>query len=104
MGVPEAGCDLHCYTDGPEVMACRPWLLAAFGGAAAFSAPDDISRAAMTLCQRAQLLSETISPTWPNLCVEGVHTNGGTRQRLRWQTIPLRSILWESAGDGTCVA
>lgn len=62
-GVPEAGCDLHCYTCSPEVMApfvglgCR----IAFGGAATFAKSVDIREAAMA-CPERLLLSETDCP------------------------------------------
>lgn len=62
-GVPEAGCDLHCFTSGPDVLAgfvelgCR----VAFGGASTFGRSDDI-RAAALACPEDLLLSETDSP------------------------------------------
>lgn len=62
-GMPQAGCDLHCYTQGPEVMApfvdlgCR----IAFGGAATFKRSEDI-RAAVAACPEGLLLSETDCP------------------------------------------
>jgi TatD DNase family protein len=62
-GVPDAGCDLHCFTSGPEVMepfanmGCR----IAFGGAVTFARSDAIREAAR-LCPLDQLLSETDSP------------------------------------------
>lgn len=62
-GVPEAGCDLHCFTDGPEVM--QPFVELgchiAFGGAVTFKRSDDI-RAAAAACPRDLLLSETDCP------------------------------------------
>lgn len=62
-GVPQAGCDLHCFTDGPEVMA--PFVElgchVAFGGAATFKRSDDIREAAAT-CPSSLLLSETDCP------------------------------------------
>ncbi len=62
-GVPAAGCDLHCFTSGPEVM--EPFVELgchiAFGGAATFSRSDDI-RAAAATCPQELLLSETDSP------------------------------------------
>ncbi|MBO7674365.1 MAG: TatD family hydrolase [Atopobiaceae bacterium] len=62
-GVPQAGCDLHCFTSGPDVMepfvelGCR----IAFGGAATFGRSDDI-RAAAAACPEQLILSETDSP------------------------------------------
>ena len=62
-GVPEAGCDLHCFTDSPEVMApfaemgCR----IAFGGAATFNRSEDI-RAAIAACPEHLIISETDAP------------------------------------------
>ncbi|MGI6230085.1 MAG: TatD family hydrolase [Tractidigestivibacter sp.] len=62
-GVPAAGCDLHCFTDGPEVM--RPFVelgcYIAFGGAATFKRSGDI-RAAAAACPTDRLLSETDCP------------------------------------------
>ena len=62
-GVPEAGCDLHCFTSGPEVM--EPFVQMgcsiAFGGAATFARSDNI-RAAVATCPEERLLSETDSP------------------------------------------
>ena len=62
-GVPEAGCDLHCFTSGPEVMAPFVELgcYVAFGGASTFPRSEDI-RAAATLCPSDLLLAETDSP------------------------------------------
>jgi len=62
-GVPRAGCDLHCFTSGPQVMepfaelGCR----IAFGGAVTFGRSDDI-RAAAAQCPGQLILSETDSP------------------------------------------
>lgn len=62
-GVPEAGCDLHCFTSGPEVLlpfvelGCR----VAFGGAVTFARSQDIRDAAAT-CPESLLLSETDAP------------------------------------------
>ena len=62
-GVPERGCDLHCFTQGPEVMA--PFVElgchVAFGGAATFRRSDDI-RAAAVACPAGRILSETDCP------------------------------------------
>lgn len=62
-GVPEAGCDLHCFTSGIKVLEsftrldCR----IAFGGAVTFQRSDDIREAA-TFCAERYLLTETDSP------------------------------------------
>ncbi len=62
-GIPARGCDLHCFTQGPEVMA--PFVdlgcHVAFGGAATFNRSGDI-RSAAVACPSALLLSETDSP------------------------------------------
>lgn len=62
-GVPEAGCDLHCYTSDAAVM--QPFVdlgcMVAFGGAATFSRSDAIRDAALA-CPSELLLSETDSP------------------------------------------
>ena len=62
-GLPAAGCDLHCFTQGPEVMA--PFVElgchVAFGGAVTFGRSDDI-RTAATSCPEELLLSETDAP------------------------------------------
>ena len=63
VGVPEAGCDLHCFTSGPEVLAPFSELgcYAAFGGAATFPKSEDI-RAAALACPESLILTETDSP------------------------------------------
>ena len=62
-GVPPSGCDLHCFTQGPEVM--RPCVgrgcHIAFGGAATFKRSDAI-RAAVAACPADRMLSETDCP------------------------------------------
>ena len=62
-GVPAAGCDLHCFTSGPEVM--QPFAdmgcYIAFGGAATFARSEDI-RAAAAACPRDLMLTETDCP------------------------------------------
>lgn len=62
-GVPEAGCDLHCFTSGVKVMEdfSRLGCHVAFGGAATFSRSDDIREAA-AFCPERLLLTETDSP------------------------------------------
>ncbi len=62
-GVPAAGCDLHCFTSGPEVMVPFVELGChiAFGGAATFKRSDDI-RAAAVECPAEKLLLETDFP------------------------------------------
>lgn len=62
-GVGDAGCDLHCFTQGPEVMAPFVELGChiAFGGAVTFSRSDDV-RAAAAVCPADLILSETDSP------------------------------------------
>jgi len=62
-GVGGAGCDLHCFTQGPEVMAPFVELGChiAFGGAVTFSRSDDV-RAAAAVCPTDLILSETDSP------------------------------------------
>lgn len=62
-GVPAAGCDLHCFTSGPEVMApfVEMGCHIAFGGAATFKRSEDI-RAAFLACPDELILSETDSP------------------------------------------
>ena len=62
-GVPSAGCDLHCFTSGPEVMLPFAELgcYIAFGGAATFARSEDI-RAAVAACPRDFMLTETDCP------------------------------------------
>lgn len=62
-GVPAAGCDLHCFTSGPSVMAPFVELGChiAFGGAATFAKSEDI-RDAAAACPAELLLSETDAP------------------------------------------
>lgn len=63
LGVPEAGCDLHCFTSGVRVMEdfARLGCHMAFGGALTFSRSDDIRKAA-AFCPERLLLSETDCP------------------------------------------
>ena len=62
-GVPRRGCDLHCFTQGPEVM--RPFVdlgcHIAFGGAMTFNRSEDI-RLAAAECPSELLFVETDSP------------------------------------------
>lgn len=62
-GVPDAGCDLHCYTAGPDIMEpfVRLGCHVAFGGAVTFVRSEDIREAAAA-CPDSLLLSETDSP------------------------------------------
>ena len=62
-GVPSAGCDLHCFTDGPDVMApfVEMGCHIAFGGASTFNKSEDI-RAAAAECPTNLILSETDAP------------------------------------------
>ena len=62
-GVPDAGCDLHCYTNSPEVMAPFVELgcYVAFGGAATFAKSEEI-RNAVAVCPEHLILSETDCP------------------------------------------
>ncbi|HIZ46951.1 MAG TPA: TatD family hydrolase [Candidatus Olsenella pullistercoris] len=62
-GVPERGCDLHCFTAGVQVMENFASLGChiAFGGAATFTRSDDIREAA-AFCAERRLLTETDSP------------------------------------------
>lgn len=62
-GVPAAGCDLHCFTSGPEVLKDFVELGChiAFGGALTFKRSEDI-RVAARLCPQELLLSETDAP------------------------------------------
>lgn len=72
-GVPQAGCDLHCFTSGPDIM--KPFAdlgcYIAFGGAATFKRSDDI-RAAFLSCPDELLLSETDCPYMAPHPVRGV--------------------------------
>ena len=63
VGVPRAGCDLHCFTSGPEVLAPFAELgcHVAFGGAATFNKSDDI-RDAAAACPAHLVITETDSP------------------------------------------
>ena len=73
VGVPAAGCDLHCYTSNVEVM--RPFAkmgcYVAFGGAATFARSEDI-RAAAVACPSELLLSETDSPYMAPMPLRGM--------------------------------
>lgn len=62
-GVPSAGCDIHCFTCGPDVM--QPFVdlgcHIAFGGAATFRRSEDI-RVAVGTCPDGLIISETDAP------------------------------------------
>lgn len=62
-GRPQAGCDLHCYTSNPDVMApfVEMGCHIAFGGAVTFKHSEEI-RAAAAACPAQLLLSETDCP------------------------------------------
>ncbi|MFC2646637.1 MAG: TatD family hydrolase [Coriobacteriaceae bacterium] len=63
VGIPKAGCDLHCFTSTPDVLhdfvaiGCS----VAFGGALTFKSSDEIRDAAL-VCPQHALLSETDCP------------------------------------------
>lgn len=63
IGIPSAGCDLHCFTGGPEIM--EPFVKLgchiAFGGALSFKRSQEIRAAALS-CPSELLLCETDSP------------------------------------------
>ena len=63
VGVPAAGCDLHCYTSNVQVM--EPFVElgchVAFGGAVTFARSEEIREAAAA-CPGNLILSETDSP------------------------------------------
>lgn len=73
LGVPAAGCDLHCYTSNEAVM--RPFVemgcSVAFGGAATFARSEDI-RGAAVACPGQLILSETDSPYMAPLPLRGM--------------------------------
>lgn len=62
-GLPSAGCDLHCFTSGPEVMSpfTDVGCYISFGGAITFGRSDDI-RAAAAACPAHLMLTETDCP------------------------------------------
>ena len=62
-GVPERGCDLHCFTAGLKVMEnfARLGCHIAFGGAVTFTRSEDIREAAV-FCPERYLFTETDSP------------------------------------------
>ena len=73
VGVPAAGCDLHCYTSDVSVM--QPFVdmgcYVAFGGAASFPRSDDIREAAVA-CPSHLVLSETDSPYMAPMPLRGM--------------------------------
>ena len=115
VGVPEAGCDLHCYTSGPDVM--EPFVElgchVAFGGAATFARSEDI-RAAAAACPEHLLLSETDSPymapvplrgmecepamvAFSAACVAQVREEVGVAMRAQTYR-----VLWDNANQLLC--
>ena len=110
-GVPEAGCDLHCFTSGPEVMEpfVRMGCHIAFGGAATFARSDEI-RAAVAACPEERLLSETDSPYMAPVPLRGQECEPAmvafsvariAEERERTCDVPRAqtySTLWQNAG------
>ena len=96
-GVPEAGCDLHCFTCGPEVLA--PFVEAgchvAFGGAATFKRSDDIREAAAA-CPAGLLLSETDSPY---MAPEPLRGLGCEPAMVAWSVACVASVREEVLGE-----
>ena len=62
-GVPEAGCDLHCFTSDTRIMEdfCRLGCNIAFGGASTFSRSEEI-RDAARVCPERLMVTETDCP------------------------------------------
>lgn len=62
-GVPEAGCDLHCFTSDARVMEdfARLGCYIAFGGAVTFSRSEEIRRA-LHFCPERLIITETDCP------------------------------------------
>ncbi|MEE1274806.1 MAG: TatD family hydrolase [Olegusella sp.] len=106
-GVPRAGCDMHCFTSGPEVMApfVEMGCHIAFGGAATFKRSDDI-RAAFLACPDELVLSETDSPYMAPVPLRGmpcepamVALTVAQLAELRTPDDPARTyrLLWDNA-------
>ena len=115
VGVPAAGCDLHCYTSGPDVM--EPFVElgchVAFGGAATFARSEEIREAAAA-CPVNRILSETDSPymspvplrgmecepamvAFSVACVAEVREEAGVSTRAETYR-----ALWDNAHDLLC--
>ena len=108
-GVPARGCDLHCFTQGPEVMA--PFVElgchVAFGGAVTFAKSDDI-RAAAAACPTGQILLETDSPYMapvplrgeecePAMCAFTAGLLADVREEAGFTRQGTYDALWENA-------
>ncbi|WP_248921985.1 TatD family hydrolase [Olsenella intestinalis] len=108
-GVPARGCDLHCFTQGPEVMA--PFVElgchVAFGGAVTFAKSDDI-RAAAAACPTGQILLETDSPYMapvplrgeecePAMCAFTAGLLADVREEVGFTRQGTYDALWENA-------
>lgn len=103
-GVPEAGCDLHCYTSDAEVM--KPFVEmgchVAFGGAMTFATNDHIREAAVA-CSAHLLLSETDSPYMAPVPLRGQECEPAMVAVTAAQLCALRPgqdtarALWENA-------
>lgn len=97
-GVPEAGCDLHCYTSDADVM--RPFVElgchVAFGGASTFATNGAIREAA-SACPADLLLSETDSPYMAPVPVRGQECEPA----MVTLTVAALAEAREAAGAGT---
>lgn len=63
VGIPQAGCVLHCFTQGPDVAYpfLEQGLFVAFGGALTFTKSDEI-RDALLIVPNDRILIETDAP------------------------------------------
>ncbi len=96
-GIPEAGCDLHCFTCGPEVLApyAERGCYIAFGGAATFSRSDDI-RAAVAACPQELLLSETDFPFMAPVPLRGMPCECAM---VSWNAACIAEVRHEALGE-----
>ena len=96
-GFPEAGCVLHCFNLGPEVLA--PWLAhdvyVGFDGPLTFAGGDDV-RAAAAIVPRDRLLVETDAPYMTPAPMRGVPCGPA---HVIFTTAKLAEVLGEPVTD-----
>lgn len=104
-GMPEAGCDLHCFTAGPEVMApfAEMGCHIAFGGAVTFRRSDDV-RAAAAACPRELVLSETDCPYMAPVPVRGTECEPALVGLSASCVAAVRADAGADAPEATCRA
>ncbi|WP_028263893.1 TatD family hydrolase [Atopobium fossor] len=110
-GIPKQGLELHCYTDGPQVL--QPFIdqgvYVAFGGACTFKRSDDI-REALAITPLNLILSETDSPYMAPVPLRGqecetamiMHTVDSIAQVKEDTGLVTRKQTYQALWDNAC--